>query len=80
MTGRSFVGLIRRVRDLLDWAERDWSREPEIRATLRRWAAYFARLLCGEPEPRSAEDARRALRARRSWPEEGHRRNGNGPH
>lgn len=76
---RGFIGLIRSIRLVLAAAERDWRDDPEMPEILRRMADYLVRLLCGEPEPRSAEDARRALRAPRSWkPQGGHGRNGTG--
>lgn len=76
---RDFVGLIRSIRLVLAAAERDWRDDPEMPDILRRMAGYMVRLLCGEPEPRSAEDARRALRVPRPWkPQGGHGRNGNG--
>lgn len=78
-TARNFVVLIRRIRRILAEAGRDWDHDPEMSEILRRMAAYFARLLGGEPDQGTVQDARRALRAPRSWkPQGGHGRNGNG--
>lgn len=60
--GCDFIGLMRKIKSLLREAARPRPEDPELPGILARMAAHFRRLLGGEPEPGTVEDAERALR------------------